>query len=209
MTGVKAGKPGETADAIKKFPESIGGKYNSLKKIHERNSDPNRLHSVGMPQFDILSNIVDNVTKKYNHLMNNKKNCVLHLRLGDAFLPFAMNIGYAPFTESVVINYILSVVPSDYCIDIVNLGNNHQCSGNPGDTKTNTYIKNVVESLKSKYSKINILNTSHPDIDFCRMINADMFVQGGISGFGNAARAVREYKGLDTKCIPSTSERVK
>ena len=203
---------GETADAIKYFPKSIGGKYNSLKKLNKRNKEAlqNPHLSVGMPQFDILSNIVDDTTKKYNHLMNNEKNCVIHLRLGDGVDEFYISIGYAPFKETVVNEYVQRFVPNDYSIDIIHVPYTALCGARTAKCikKTVNYVNNLVDLLKSKYSKINIFNESHPDIDFCRIINADIFV-AGIGGFTNLARSLRKYKGLATVSIPDDDVRLR
>lgn len=213
---------GEVTDALKYFPESIGARYNIIYEQHKYNPQcrPPRVKDSMIWQNrvrnDILSVVVYDTTEKYRHLMNSEKNCVIHLRLGDAFAPYFMQIGYAPFKETIVNEYVQKHVPSDYCIDIIHLPFTALCSEsfNPDKSRvsfkkeTINYVNNLVGLLNGKYSKINILNESHPDIDLCRMVNADIFVADK-GGFTNIARSLREYKGLVTVSIPETSARIK
>lgn len=194
---------GNGATAIKLWPKSLAGQYNSNKRETERTKNAkNDIHfSVGQVQHDILSNCVNNVIKDFNHLFSKKKNCCIHIRLGDAMNPhFWKNehhdYSYAPFKEIVVYQSVKKSVPKDYTINIIYSSS----AGGTASTEdmiksSNQYVKNLTDLLKKDYQNINCFDRSHADIDFCRAIHSDIFISG-VGGFTNLIVSHRNFRKL-------------
>ena len=193
---------GNGLDAIKLWPKSIGGQYSKYKRQTERTKRAEiEKFSVGQVQHDILSNCVNNVIKDFNHLFSKEKNCCIHIRLGDALnAHFWKNEhhswSYAPFKEAVVYKCVEESVPKDYTINIIysSIAGGSEISHDMIKL-SNQYIENLISLLKKDYQKINIFGNSHPDIDFCRAINSDIFVHG-VGGFTSLMVEHRRFRKL-------------
>ena len=199
---------GSGKQAIELWTKSIAGQYNISKRKTERTkiAESNIHFSVGQIQHDILANCVNDVLQKFEHLFCKEKNCCIHLRFGDAMNPYFWknehhDYSYAPFKEEVVYEHVKKSIPEDYAINII-------YSSSAGGTKitedmiksSDRYVENLINLLKKHYQKINIFNNSHPDIDFCRAINSDIFVTG-VGGFTNLITSHRDFRKLHNVMI--------
>ena len=174
---------GNGEHAIKFWPKSLAGQYNSNKRETERTKKAkNDIHfSVGDIQHDVLSTCVDNVLKDFSHLFSKEKNCCIHLRLGDAMCKFFWknenhDYSYAPFKEKVIYEHVKKSVPKNYTINIIYSSIAGVTPPREDNIKaSNQYVKNLTDLLKKDYQDINCFDNSHADIDFCRAIHSDIF----------------------------------
>ena len=187
-------------EVVQYYPLSIASKYViGTPQIIDNTYAHNNTAYRECIDYNLLIKLTNEVSDKYDLNKYKNKQCVLHLRLGDAF--DFWNVGYNLENEEYIVNFLINNVPHDYTINIISVNakyipnNGNLENAKKYEKKSNDYLKNVIKLLKNTYSEINNLNNSHPDIDLCRMVNADIFIPGK-GGYSSLACEIRNRKGL-------------
>lgn len=155
-------------DMIESFPNSIGGEY--MKRSNLTND------------FETLHNITQ---EKCQSIFSDNKH-VMHIRLGDILCLQNDDGKKKPPKIEEIRNYLKDIPDHDISF----LSGNHTglC-----EQETQSYL----DDLKKEFPRSHIHFNDEPDLDFCRMINAEVFIEGK-GGFSEMVRKVREINGKST-----------
>lgn len=160
---------------VSHFPDSIAGKYwaNAAYKTNDYEKN-----------MDTLASIVNDHCAHIPKLKN-----VIHVRLGDVMCntgdPF---INRQPDSPDKICNVINTNMDSQENKTILHGNHMNQCI-----TESNAFLENIVQCIPNS----SVQNGNPADEDFCKMVNADIFVAGK-GGFSQMATAVRSYNKKST-----------
>ena len=156
---------------------------------------------------EYISRTADDVENDYNTLAQicdvkckevPSEAAVLHLRLGDAAC--WKESGVSPAPTSAVARVVEDNVASDTPIRIIaNIGRPEH-NGDACLKESKGYLSDVMALLPNATSA----PSAHPDVDFCTLVNAEVFVAGR-GGFSEMADHVRKQRGKSSIVHPDIS----